>query len=153
MVKKIFLKDGQWIVFFCSQKEQKRYFTGGAVALGSAHTSFSFDGVMSIKFLMTPFLRQSNLPLFAPFLCKVGIWTFPHFCVKTQKNKRGIESRSLKLTHKKRKRINVPFILIGFVVEDDEDFGRPSVQKMVFHAHNAFRKKSVFQGTRKPNIS
>ena len=66
------------------------------------------------------------------------------FLRKAQKNKRGIERRSLKLTQK-RKRINVSFILIGFVVLDDEGFGRLSVQKMVFHAHHSFREKSVFK--------
>ncbi|MGM0229061.1 hypothetical protein IGJ28_001123 [Enterococcus sp. AZ091] len=81
------------------RKEQKRHFAGGAVALGSAHSSFSFVGSLSMKFLVLPFLRQSNLPLFAPFLCKVGIWTLPHFCVKHKKTNEGLEIvryRSLK---------------------------------------------------------
>ena len=68
--------------------EQKRYFASGTVALGSEHTSFSFVGSLSIKFLVTPFLRQSNLPLFAPFLCKAGTWTLPLFLCHAQKAKR-----------------------------------------------------------------
>ncbi|EOS7966758.1 hypothetical protein ACNZ61_002995 [Enterococcus hirae] len=75
--------------------EQKRDFTGGAVALGSAHPSFSFVEWASIKFLVAPFLRQSNLPLFAPFLYKVGTWTPAHFCVKHKKPNDGLVFASL----------------------------------------------------------
>ena len=84
-------KEKSLEVFLYKNMEQKRYFASGAVALGSEHTSFSFVGSLSIKFLVTPFLRQSNLPLFAPFLCKVGTWTLPHFCAKHKKTNEGLK--------------------------------------------------------------
>lgn len=77
-------KEKSLEVFLYKNMEQKRYFASGAVALGSEHTSFSFVGSLSIKFLVTSFLSQSNLPLFAPFLY---MDTAPFLC-ESQKAKR-----------------------------------------------------------------
>ena len=102
-------KEKSLEVFLYKNMEQKRYFASGAVALGSEHTSFSFVGSLSIKFLVTSFLSQSNLPLFAPFLYKVGTWTLPHFCASHKKPNEQIESvRSLP----SREKGNNPFRII-----------------------------------------
>ena len=66
-------KEKSLEVFLYKSMEQKRYFASGTVALGSEHTSFSFVGSLSIKFLVTP------------FLCKAGTWTLPHFCAMHKK--------------------------------------------------------------------
>ena len=132
------------------EMEQKRYFAGGAVALGSAHTSFSFVGSLSIKFLVTSFLRQSNLPLFSPFLCKVGAWTLPHFCVKHKKPNEGW--KSFAKAHLKKEGNKCAIYSDWSRRRADEGFGRLSAQKWFF-PHTTPFMRNTFSRSRNPNIS
>ena len=111
---------------------------------------FSFVGSLSIKFLVTPFLRQSNLPLFAPFLCKVGTWTLPHFCVKHKKPNE--DWKSFAKAHLKKERNKCPIYSDWSRRRADERFGRLSAQKWFF-PHTTPFMRNTFSRSRNPNIS